>query len=427
MGKQTNKPPSDRRRSPLRKQAQGWFDVLQRHICDIEGADAIASLIKGWKKPEDIMRANPALVPLVLDIIWHARKTAGFADLFRTVAGEVAEKSTDVLALSQKCFDDIVVAHLLGTMRLTCERLQKEWIAREQERRRNALNDIPVLGALLRGLGVLRPIKTEFLLADYPHKGLYEALKPFLTRRDQFALVEVLADMPTRTVTAIGPVIGALDSPALLRTITSLDKADLRIALEMAETFVDAAGVSSVPTKTSPVDPAASVAVALSDMLRPGTDFVTVAAPNRQLAKDAIIKFAPVMKKGSWAIFGDAESLRRIAECPAGVAQTLRELTVEMHQRVSMVLSEIAADQAVTAFALKTLRAETDPVTFLAWIRGETYLLAWKQFVAQLNRDAAAPRAEGPLSQPLQASIKVVCERGARVFAEIGGPQKQAA
>ena len=77
MSKPQPKPAPEKRRSPLRSQVQAWFEALQRHFSGLDGADAIATLIKGWTKPEDIMRAYPALVPLFLDIIWRSRKTAG--------------------------------------------------------------------------------------------------------------------------------------------------------------------------------------------------------------------------------------------------------------------------------------------------------------------------------------------------------------
>jgi hypothetical protein len=423
MSRPHSKPTVEKRRSPLRNQVQAWFEALQRHFSELDGADAIATLIKGWTKPEDIMRAYPALVPLFLDIVWRSRKTAGFMDLLRTEAGEVAEKPTDILALSQKCFDEIVISHLLGTVRLTCERLQKEWVAAEREKRRSAISRTPVLGALLRGLGFISPIKTEILLADYPQKGLYEALKPYLSRRAQFALVEALTALPTRTVSVLGAVVGALDDSALIRKVAGLNRADLKIAVEMAETFVEAV---KAPAK-DPADIATQVAAALSDMLGAGPSFVVVASANRQLAKDAIVKFAPVMKAEIWTIFGDAESLRRIAECPAVVVETLGALAIEMNQRVSMILAELTADRLAAAHAMKSMRDNTNPATFLSWIKTETYLVAWKQFVAHLNRDTGAPRAEGVLLGPQKAAIKIVCERSARVFAEIDAPQKQAA
>lgn len=192
------KPTTDRRHNhSLRHQAQAWFDALRLHIAEVEGAEAIATLIQGWQKPEDVMHAYPALVPLFLDICWRARKTPGFIELFRTEAGAVAETPSDVLALSQKSFDDIVIAHLMGTVRLVCERRKNKWIAVERERRRGTLSRMLVVGAILRGIGLLSPVKTEILLADYPQKGLYEALKPFLLRREQFALVEALSGLPT--------------------------------------------------------------------------------------------------------------------------------------------------------------------------------------------------------------------------------------
>lgn len=426
MGKQQPTPVPERRRTALRSQVQSWFEALQAHIGEIEGAEAIANRIQGWTKPEDIMRSYPVLVPLFLDLIWRSRKAAGFADLMRTEAGEVAEKPTDVLALSQKSFDEIVIAHLLGTARLTCERLQKDWIAREREKRRHPLSKVPVLGAALRALGLARPAGTDVLLADYPQKGLYETLKPVLVRREQFALVESLAVFPTRTAATLGAITGALESPAIIRTLAGLNKSDLKIVLEMAETFVQALSGAPATQGEGAPDLAAPLAQALSHMLGAGPDLLRVALMNRQLAKAAIMRIAPVMKAESWTLLRDADSLRRISECPVAMVPALQALTAEMNQRVSMLLSEIE-DADVAAFAVKTLREKTEPQLFLSWISDETHIPAWKQFIAHLKRDAGGPRAVGALGQPVKDAIKAVCERSARLFAERGAAQEQAA
>jgi hypothetical protein len=424
--------PDRRHNRSLRNQAQAWFDALRLHITEVEGAEAIATLINGWQKPEDVMHAYPALVPLFLDMIWRSRKTPGFADLFRTDSGEVAEMPTEVLALSQKSFDDIVIAHLMGTVRLVCERQRNEWLAVEREKRRGALSRMPVVGAALRGIGLLSPAKTEVLLADYPQKGLYDALKPCLCRREQFALVEVLAALPTRTVSMLGPIVGTLQSPAAIRALGELNRATAKIALELAETFVEAIG--SVPVKAgetplaSPSDsnPLAPVGQALSDMLQAGPAFVNMASLHKDLAKEAITKLAPAVKAEIWTIIADAETLRRIAECPAGVVQTLQGLTTEINERVSLALAEITDDR-VTALAMKALRGAADPDTFVCWLRDEAYLTAWKQLALNLNRDTAARSLGDEILPNHKSNIMTICTRGALVFEEIGEPQKKAA
>lgn len=428
--------PERRRNHSLRHQAQAWFEALQRQFAEIEGAETIATLMKGWKKTEDVMRAYPALVPLFLDMAWRSRKSPAFADLFRTESGEVAETPAEILVLSQKSFDEIVIAHLQGTMRLTCERRRNEWLAVERERRRSALSKMPVVGATLRGIGLLSPVKTEVLLADYPQKGLYDVLKPVLCRREQFALVEALAVLPARTATLLGPVIGVLDSPEVIRTLSDLDKGMVKIAIEMAETYVQAVEAAAPKTETTksenadpaspPVDFATPRGAALSAMLRPGPHFVAMAADNRELAREAIMKFAPVIQSEIWTISADAETLRRIAECPAGVAANLQALTVWMNAHVSLALSEIT-DARVATSAMEVLRAGADSEVFLSWIREETYLSAWKQLVAHLNRDVLAPPEGAPLGPNQQAAIKTACQRGARVFDEIAGGLKAAA
>jgi hypothetical protein len=282
-------PTPDRRRNrPLRDQAQAWFDALKPCIADLAGAEAIATLMKGWHRPEDVMRDYPSLVPLFLDLVWCSRKLPAFADLFRTPTGDVAEATTEILALSQKTFDEIVIAHLMGTMRLTCERRQNAWLVAEHIRRRRGLAKLPVIGTILRTFGLVAPPKTDELLTAYPQKGLYGALKPFLHRREQFAVVEALAELPTRTIGLLGPVPGVLESAEVIRTLANLDTGMVKVAIEMAETYVQAEG-----TGTAPEDYAAPRGAALSALLRAGTRFLKLAADHRQLARDAVTKLGP--------------------------------------------------------------------------------------------------------------------------------------
>jgi hypothetical protein len=419
MGKPQPKPVPERRRTALRSQVQAWFEALRLHIGEIEGAEALANRIRGWSKPEDIMRAYPVLVPLFLDIVWRSRTKAPFSELLRTESGEVAAKTTDILAMSQKPFDEIVTAHLFGTARLVCERLQKDWVAKEREKRRSPLSRVPLLGALFP------PPKTEILLADYPQKGLYGALKPFLNRRAQFALIESLAALPTRTVSALGAIVGVLESPAAIRALGELNKTDLKIVIEMAEAYVQAVNGAPAEGASAP-DLTAPLAQTLTHMLGAGPDFLALALANRKLAKDAIAKLAPVMKEGCWEVFTGAEALRRIVECPAAIVAILQAGSAEMHQRVSMLLSEIE-DTEVAAFAIKSLRETGGAEPFLSWISDEAHLPAWKQFLAHLKKDAGGPRAVGALQQPIKAAIKAVCERGVRMFAEMAAPVEQAA
>lgn len=423
MSKPQTTPGPERRRTALRSQVQAWFETLRAHIGDIEGAEGLAKRIQGWSKPEDVMRAYPVLVPLFLDIVWRSRKTDPFIGLLRTEAGDVAEKTTDILAMSQKPFDAIVMAHLFGTARLTCERLQKDWVAKEREKRRNPLSRVPLLGALFP------PPKTESLLTDYPQKGLYEALKPHLNRRGQFALIEALATLPTRTVAALGAIVGALESPTIIRALGELNKSDFKIVMEMAEAYVlslNGMPVEGALAQGGGPDLTVPLAQTLTHMLGAGPAFLALALGNRQLTKDAIVKIAPVMKEGCWPVFTDAEALRRVAECPLAIVGALQALSAEMHQRVSMLLSEIE-DSDVAAFAIRTLRDTVDAGLFLSWISDEAHISAWKQFIAHLRKDAGGPRAAGALTQPIKTAIKAVCERSVRVFAEMAEPMGQAA
>jgi hypothetical protein len=133
------------------------------------------------------------------------------------------------------------------------------------------------------------------------------------------------------------------------------------------------------------------------------------------------------MQAEIWPMLGDVDSWRRMAECPAPIAENLRALATEINERASNALSEIA-DARVATFAMKALREVVDTESFLAWLRDEAYEPAWKQFVLKLNREAGTLPGPGEeLGAQHKAPIKTVCNRAVRVFEEIGEPQKQAA
>ena len=80
----------------------------------------------------------------------------------------------------------------------------------------------------------------EKLHANYPQRGLYPALKPFLRHRRQFDLIEAYAALPTRNVNAMGPVVGGLQFDQSIRNLASIETAcrsafavALKIASEM--------------------------------------------------------------------------------------------------------------------------------------------------------------------------------------------------
>ena len=113
---------------------------------------------------------------------------------------------------------------------------------------------------------------------------------------------------------------------------------------------------------------------------------------------------------------------RRVAECPAGVVTSLKELTVEVALPVSVVLAEIA-DARVPTLPMDSLRACVDVFTFLVWIQDDAHLAAWRQLIQGLNRIPSVPENED-LGPNLRGVIKSTCERAVKAFADGAGAEQ---
>jgi hypothetical protein len=197
-----------RQNGPVRAQAEQWFEALRAHLSADAGQNDVAERLKSWATLEDLMATAPRLLPHVLTMAWQLRGQPAFAELFKTASGKPAPDRVTALAPCGKSFDDVVLAHLQGSLRVYCVRRERAWLAAERARHKpTGLATVKFLAPMLQRI---KRQRDQDFLEHYPHTGLYLALKPFLRQPRQFELIEALAELPTRTVSILGNTIAGL-------------------------------------------------------------------------------------------------------------------------------------------------------------------------------------------------------------------------
>lgn len=397
-----------RTNQPIREQAQKWFEALRTHLAAGDAQTDVVERLKTWPTIEHLLADCPPLLPPLMTMAWQLRHQPAFEALFRTGAGKIADETTVPLVPCGKSFDDVVLSQLHGAVRLYCQRQERSWLAAEKARYRpGALEKIGFLAPLMRRL---KRRRDEDVLAHYPQRGLYLALKPQLRRPSQFALIEALATLPTSTVSILRGATLGLNNDASIRNMAALEvrkcKFVTQLADAFAETMIESAQSGGMDVSGPSITPApvkenrAEIAgTALSHLTREGLHLVKGTIAVREQARDVIVKMAVPLGYGVWRVFSDADGAMKIALCPAVLARALGESAARVPQRTSEALNTIPDQRivdAVLAVMLNTAGREnaikwaTNPLCATVWERLAT---DFKQAVTQRNEAALSTQA----------------------------------
>ncbi len=370
---------NDRRSNQaIRDQVQKWFDALRTHLAAENAQSDVIERLQTWATVEDLLTDCPRLLPPLMTMAWKMRHLPAFAEFFQTPSGKVAAETTSPLAPSNKSFEDVVLFHLLGAMRLYCGRLEKAWLDAEKGRYvPGPLEKISWLAPLMRKV---KKRKDEDILAHYPQRGLYQALKPHLCLPSQFGLIEALATLPTRTVSILGNTTRGLMRDSSIRNLAALETRKCKFVTELARAFAETVIASAEAGETDesaaarpPMDPAPLRAnlpeiagASLSHLARDGLHLAKAAIVAREHARDVVIKTAVPFGLDLWQVFSDKESVMSIAACPLVLARAIGEGAARVPRRTS---------QALNAFPQKS-NTET-VVTALLGAAGREALAKW--------------------------------------------------
>ena len=405
-----------RANSTVREQTQKWFEALRTHLRDKAAQGDLADKLQRWPRPEDVMRECPRLLPALLAMVWHLRAEPELAELFQTPDGNPAQTTKEPLAPTGKCFDEIVQSHLQGAARLYLDRQEREWLAVERERHRpTGFAASPVMAPVIKILRMFGWNSDEKLHANYPQRGLYPALKPFLRHRRQFELIEAYATLPTRNVNAMGPVVGGLQFDQSIRNLASLETAKCKFVTELSRAFAETvlnhqkkeaeqSGGPAVEGSTADI-----AGLALSHLVMDGLHLAKGAISVREVARDVVTRMCVPMGYDAWKVFANKNAAANIAACPPAVAYVLGPDAGLLHKKTSDALAALL-DQRVAQVVVTVLRDRGGRNAFATWAGDPASAPVWTRLMKELNQQMGSADQSVPLSEEQVQYVAGYCE-----------------
>jgi hypothetical protein len=261
-----------------------------------------------------------------------------------------------------------------------------------------------------RFLRVVRRQRDEDLLEHYPQHGLYLALKPYLRHRNQFALVEALASLPTRTVAILGPATRGLIFDSSIRNLAALETAKCKFVTMLARAFADTviadagAPTPPVPMAKANIEPRPTsdnlhdlVGASLSHLAVDGLHLAKAALAVRDVARDIVVKLSVPLGHGLWKVFADQEAALNVARCPAAAVAVVGADAVRVHRKTADALNALTDTRLVEVVmgALATAASREDLV---AWMASPACATAWERMSGEINGHAktAGPAGLAP-------------------------------
>ena len=408
-----------RANQPIREQAEKWFEALRNHLAAAGTQNDVAERLKAWPTIEHLLADCPALVPPLLTMAWQMRHQPGFSELFQTAAGKTADDTTTPLIPCKKSFDDVVLSQLHGAVRLYCLNQEQAWLAAEKARHQpGALEKIEILAPLMRRL---KGRRDEDVLAHYPQRGLYMALKPHLRRPAQFGLIEALATLPTSTVSILRDFTRGLNSDSSIRNLAALETRKCKFVAELArafaETQIEAAQAGNAGASRPPIVPTPSkenlseiAGIALSHLTRDGLHLAKAAIVVREFARDIVVKMAVPMGYDVWRAMGDREGAMNIARCPAVLKRVLGEVTARMPRRTSEALKAIA-DQNIIDTAISAILNAAPHENVVRWATSSACVTAWERLSNDLKQAITQDDRAALSTEAISAYCAQLCQK----------------
>ena len=407
---------------PVRDSAQKWFDALRAHISADSTQSDVTDRLSRWKTIEDLMAETPQLVPHLLTMAWRLRDKPGFTELFQTTNGKLAEDTAAKLAPSGKPFDDIVQAQLLGAMRVYCFRQEKAWL--EIEKARHKPEGLATVGWLAPVLKLFK--KADDQLANYPQRGLYLTLKPFLRRTSQFQLIEALGTLPTSIASILGRTTVGLVNEASIRNLGALESRKCKFVTDLAQllakTIVDDAAeckaAGTAPTNPDfapapvPENLAEIAGTALTHLAIDGLHLAKATILHRDSARAVVQKMSVPMGYRVWTVFANAEAVANIAACPPALAKVMGEASARVQRRASDALTNLPSPLHIET-AVAALLAAAGKDGLATWAASEPCASAWQRLAAEVKLMDQKAGAGGVTTD----AVANLCKTLAPVFA----------
>lgn len=428
----------ERRVPNQRERCQLGYDLL-RTLLGRAGRGDLLKQLDGVDDVDDVLRFQPAYVPLLLNAAWELRGEAKFAELFlHAETGVPVQTRDEPIAPCGRTFNEVIRAHLYGAARLYFLRLEKDWAearAREERRRWQREQDkkrATLGGRLAVGLqelaGKPRTFDPDDFRPDYESFGLYEALKPHLEHEWQFRLVPLYARLSTRQAQAYDDLIQFFRTPKDLEVAVKVRSEEISMARGYArahaETLlgIEPASLSRGPGRASrdedPAEAARKRDAALKEerrifdlLLTRHLDCLEILKGMGAGADAALRRLTRIFGEDVWPVLRDDEQRTNALNCPDPFVKVLGTSCRAVPPALATILGQIQ-DRVLTRDIL-TMALERFPREEL-----EVYLSdperrpIWNQLPAKFNNNynyqPDAPKDSGNAKN--RENLKMVCE-----------------
>jgi len=402
----------------LRPGVQAGLDRLREVLGKAGHAEALDRL-NGLSKMDDVLRDQPALVPVLLTMAWGVRSTPAFAPLFMGLDERAVVDRRDAPILPcELSLDQVQRALLLGAARFACERREKAWCvkrARQEKDRQRMERQTQGRGLHKR---LMAPLKTMLdgdedmppgrFRTEYPGYGLYEVLKPVLTEGWQFAFVELYARFTTPQARAVAALIPQMKTRERVQWLLAMSADDVAVIRTICRDYatmtlgLDEAAENSPSAGEDSRDPR-QIGQRVSGVETKAFETVMVAYPaavdtmrTMGLGTMAVIRrLAPVFGADIWAVMGDEEALNNARTVPDHLLSILGPVSRYIPPEVSQILTSIR-DQTLACDLMSLARETFDDESLGTYLGDPDRRSLWNALPQKFNnayryqRDASA-------------------------------------
>lgn len=424
----------DRRIPNQRERCQLGYDLL-RTLLGRAGQGDLLKQLDGLDDIDDVLRFQPAYVPLLLNAAWELRSEAKFTDLFlHAETGAPVQTRDDPIAPCGRTFNEVMQAHLYGAARLYFLRLEKDWAearAREERRRWNRETEkkrATLGGRLAVGLKELAGKPKEFhandFRPDYEGYGLYEALKPHLEHEWQFRLVPLYARLSTRQAQAYDDLIQFFRTPKELEVALRVRSEEISMARGYARAHAETLmGIEPMSQRRNakdddPAETAAKRAAALKEerrifdlLLTYHVDALGILNGMGSGADGALRRLTRIFGEDAWTVLKDEVQRTNALNCPDPIVKVLGTSCRAVPPALATILGQLQDRilmRDILAMALE--RFERDELE--VYLSDPERRPIWNQLPAKFNNNynyqPDAPKDSGNAKN--RENLKMVCE-----------------
>ncbi|GEO82900.1 hypothetical protein [Pararhodospirillum oryzae] len=377
--------------------------LLLREILERAGRPDLAARLATWGTVDDLMLDSPELVPSLLGLAWEMRADAAFGELFKAEeGGAVVDSQDQPIAPCGRTYQQVIHSHLYASTRLAIEQADRTWAVREAKRARARWRKEQATARRSLLKMFRKPREPDFDPAEFraksPKRGLYEALKPYLTTPDQFSLAQSYALLTTAHIRVLGDLLPTFTRPEQIAFLAALTEGDVYVLRRCARIYGEwKLGLrrpkrprpGTEPPPVSEEDEArligeeAAIFRELMAHHHAAIEELKVMGPNAERLIDLV---APVFGDSIWSVLGDKQALHNVVNTPEHLMASLGPFCRYVTPAVSEIWLQMN-DQEIIVDILKFARETFREKEFAYYLADPSRLVVWSSLPAKFNNN----------------------------------------